>query len=84
MIVAICTVVEGLMLYGSNPPNKVCTPANCAGAEPAGRLGLCAFFELVLNLGSFPFPSLFLPSRRYPYRVLRERQPLGCLDEEYR
>jgi hypothetical protein len=38
----------------SKPPNKACT----------GRLGLCAFFELVLYFGSFPFRKLVLPSRR--------------------
>jgi hypothetical protein len=26
---------------------------------------ICAFFEMVLNDGSFPFSELFLPSRRY-------------------
>src|SRR5512132_2916220 len=35
-------------------PNIACT----------GRLGLCAFFEIVLSFDRFPFPSLFLPSRR--------------------
>ena len=29
-----------------------------------GRLGLAAFLELVLSFDSFPFPSLFLRSRR--------------------
>jgi len=27
------------------------------------RLGLCAFSSIVLNFGSFPFPSPFLPYR---------------------
>jgi hypothetical protein len=41
------------IVKGQTPPNKVCT----------GRLGLCAFFGLVLNDGSFPFRELVLPSR---------------------
>jgi hypothetical protein len=45
------------------PPNKACTPAEYAGAEPAVRLGLGAFFELVLNDSSFPFRELVFPSR---------------------
>jgi hypothetical protein len=32
--------------------------------DTTGRLGLCAFFELFLSYDSFPFPVLFLPSRR--------------------
>jgi hypothetical protein len=35
-------------------PNTACT----------GRLGLGAFFELVLSYDSFPFPVRFLSSRR--------------------
>jgi hypothetical protein len=34
-------------------PNTACT----------GRLGLCAFFSLFRGFGSFPFPSLVLPTR---------------------
>jgi hypothetical protein len=42
-----------------------CTPANCAGAEPAGRLGaLRVFFGTLLSFRSCLFPSLFLPRRR--------------------
>ena len=39
---------------GKLTPNNACT----------GRLGLCAFFELVLSYGGFPFPNLSPPSRR--------------------
>jgi hypothetical protein len=38
------------------------------------------FLELVLNLGSFPFPVLFLPNRRYLGNPAGAgRQPLGVL-----
>ena len=42
------------MLKITTAPNKACT----------GRLGLCAFFGVVLSFGSFPSPSISLPSRR--------------------
>ena len=38
-------------------------------AEPAGRLGRCAFLWLALSYDSFPIPSLFLSSRSHqPYQ----------------
>ena len=40
--------------FREEPPNTACT----------GRLGLARFLELFLNFGSFPFPSLSLPSRQ--------------------
>jgi hypothetical protein len=44
----------GMLRKSEIPPNKACT----------GRLGLCAFLEVVLNDGSFPFRELVLSSRR--------------------
>lgn len=41
-------------IYGQLPANKACT----------GRLGLHAFLKPSSELRRFPFPSLFLPSRR--------------------
>ena len=41
-------------IYGQEPANKACI----------GRLGLRAFLEPGSELRRFPFPSLFLPSRR--------------------
>ena len=59
------------------PPNTACTrsPAKSAGATLAPHVvclanhagvvvGVCAFFEIFLGFGRFPFLSLFLPSRR--------------------
>ena len=33
---------------------------------------LCVFLEFVLSYGSFPFPSPFLPSRRYRKPLVRQ------------
>ena len=46
---------------GRKSPNRAGTPANYAGAEPAGRLG--ALRARILSFGSFPFRKLVLPSR---------------------
>ena len=40
---------------------------------------LARSLDIILNIISYPFASLVLLSRRYPYRALRERNPLSTI-----
>jgi hypothetical protein len=54
-------------MYSSLPRS-----GNAPHKASSGRLVPGTFGGLFQNFGSFPFPSLFLPSQRYPNRCFRD------------
>jgi hypothetical protein len=56
-------VRKHVVIQGKTPPSKA-SQKSIRVMDPAasGRLGLGAFFKIVLNFGSFPFHRLVLPS----------------------